>query len=325
VNDTVRIIIGYAQSSAKLTQIIAGNGRLVRVGVNVGLSQGSAETGVDFAVAQNPRTAVGMNADSTKLYFCTVDGRLASSVGMSFDEIGAFLVSINVTNAFNFDGGGSTTMVVRGQVVNTPSDPGGERAVGNSLQVISIAATGSLAWLNIVEDRADVYPGSTFQFHAEGRDQFFSPLALPSGVAWNADANIGTIDAAGKFTSNNVIDSGWVRVRYNSITDSARVVVHTTTGVGGTIGMPYEYELGQNYPNPFNPSTRLMFSLASANRVTLRLYDVLGRTVAMLIDGVREAGRYECEWNATGAPSGVYFYELHAGNFTAVKRLVLQK
>ena len=87
---------------------------------------------------RHPRTFVGFTADSSKLMLCTVDGRSAKSIGMTFEEMGAFLVSIGVTEAFNADGGGSTTMEVLGKIVNLPSDSTGERPVANSLQVISI-------------------------------------------------------------------------------------------------------------------------------------------------------------------------------------------
>jgi hypothetical protein len=225
VNDTVKVYLGFGSALKQLTQIIAGNGRIIRNGANVSQTDAVSESGASFVNTRNPRTFAGFNADSTKLYLCTVDGRQASSLGMTFDEMAAFLATLNVTQAFNFDGGGSTTMVVRGKVVNDPSDPGGERSVANSLQVVSVAPLGGLSSLNIIEDRADVFQGSTFQFHAEGKDQYYNPLTLPSGVVWEADANIGTIDANGVFASKSVNDSGWVRIRSNAIVDSVRVFV----------------------------------------------------------------------------------------------------
>ncbi|MGE5313576.1 MAG: phosphodiester glycosidase family protein [Acidobacteriota bacterium] len=225
VNDTIRIYMGFGVPAQKLAQIIAGNGRILRNGVNVSPTEGYQESGQSFCDARHPRTFVGFNADSSKLFLCTVDGRQASSLGMSFNEMASFLLTLNVTDAFNFDGGGSTTMVVRGKVVNDPSDPGGERSVANTLQVVSIAPQGALTSLNIMETRADVFQGSTFQFHAEGKDEYYNPLSLPSNVTWEADANIGTIDANGLFTSKSVNDSGWVRIRYNKAADSVRVFV----------------------------------------------------------------------------------------------------
>ncbi len=225
VNDTIKVYTGFGSTASKITQIIAGNGRIIKDGVDVSATLGTAESGTSFVTTRNPRTFVGFTADSSKLYICTVDGRQAFSVGMTFSEMASFLLTLNVTQAFNFDGGGSTTMVVRGKVVNAPSDPGGERSVANTLQVISTAPLGPLTSLNIREDRADVFQGGSLLFHAEGKDQYSNPLALPADVNWEADANIGTIDASGLFASKNVNDSGWVRIRSNSIVDSARVFV----------------------------------------------------------------------------------------------------
>lgn len=227
VNDTIKIYSHFgSQSMPDVFQLLGGAGRILNNGVNVSsTSAGDEQLGTSFVTARHPRTFVGFNADTSKFYMCTVDGRLVTSLGMSFDEMASFLTSIKVTNALNLDGGGSTTMVVRGAVVNTPSDPGGERAVGNSLHLISTAPSGVLAYLNILEDRVDVFQGNSYQFHAEGRDQYFNPLALPAGVVWEADSTLGTIDQSGLFNAKLVNDSGWVRIRDNSLADSVRVYV----------------------------------------------------------------------------------------------------
>jgi hypothetical protein len=83
-----------------------------------------------------------------------------------------------------------------------------------------------------------------------------------------------------------------------------------TTGSGPAL--PASYNLGQNFPNPFNPFTVIGYQLPAAGRVTLRVYDLLGREVATLVDREMEAGRYEAGWDATGCASGVYFYTLNA-------------
>ncbi len=70
------------------------------------------------------------------------------------------------------------------------------------------------------------------------------------------------------------------------------------------------YYLGQNFPNPFNPGTRISWRVPVGSHQTLKIYDVLGNEVATLVDEYKPAGSYEVEWNATGLPSGVYFYQL---------------
>jgi len=100
----------------------------------------------------------------------------------------------------------------------------------------------------------------------------------------------------------------------------------TATGVNDrTNSLPLTFALKQNYPNPFNPSTMIAFDLPSAGHVQLRVFDLLGREVASLLDEQRNAGRYHVEWNASQFSSGVYFYQIQAGSFTATKKLILLK
>jgi photosystem II stability/assembly factor-like uncharacterized protein len=86
-----------------------------------------------------------------------------------------------------------------------------------------------------------------------------------------------------------------------------------------------EYVINQNYPNPFNPSTTVKYSLAQTGRVTLSIYDLLGREVAKLIDEEKPAGEYETIWNASSYPSGVYFIKMQAGQFNETRKLILMK
>jgi hypothetical protein len=89
--------------------------------------------------------------------------------------------------------------------------------------------------------------------------------------------------------------------------------------------LPKEYILGQNYPNPFNPTTVINYQLPVNSFVTLRVYDVLGKEVATVVNEYKEAGYYQASFNATHLSSGVYFYKLVAGNYTSVKKLLFAK
>ena len=97
------------------------------------------------------------------------------------------------------------------------------------------------------------------------------------------------------------------------------------TGPGAEI--PTAFALGQNYPNPFNPSTTIQFAIpvGTYGRTSLRLYDLLGREIATLVDEVKEPGVYTVRWDASGFGSGVYLYRMQAGAFVAHRRLVLVK
>lgn len=85
------------------------------------------------------------------------------------------------------------------------------------------------------------------------------------------------------------------------------------------------FELFQNYPNPFNPTTKISWQLPVGSHQTLKVYDVLGNEIAVLVDEYREAGRYEVFFNASGLPSGIYICRLEAGDFSSIKKLTLIK
>jgi hypothetical protein len=89
--------------------------------------------------------------------------------------------------------------------------------------------------------------------------------------------------------------------------------------------LPDKYLLHQNYPNPFNPSTIIQYQVPSIGIVTLKIYDILGREVAALVNEEKRLGKYDVQWNASNMPSGVYFYRLHAGSFIETKRMILLK
>ena len=97
------------------------------------------------------------------------------------------------------------------------------------------------------------------------------------------------------------------------------------TAVAEEKAMPTVYSLDQNYPNPFNPSTVISYQLPSAGSVRLVVYDLLGKEVATLVNGMREAGYHKESFNASGLGSGLYFYQLTAGDQTFLKKMMVVK
>ena len=89
--------------------------------------------------------------------------------------------------------------------------------------------------------------------------------------------------------------------------------------------VPLGYSLHQNYPNPFNPSTTITYEVPSATHVTITVYDMLGRKVSVLVNDRRETGAYQIRFDGSNLASGVYFYQLQAGDYVATKKLVLMK
>jgi hypothetical protein len=149
--------------------------------------------------------------------------------------------------------------------------------------------------------------------------------------------------AATKFNSINFAVSGNaastglkvtnVKVDYVDVASvpiaSAAVGVTDVEKTGTTV--PTEFALSQNYPNPFNPSTTIRYDVAKLSHVRISVYDVLGRNIATLVDGMQTPSQYVIHWSPAGQSSGTYFYRIDAssqdgtGNFSAVKKLVYMK
>jgi hypothetical protein len=99
----------------------------------------------------------------------------------------------------------------------------------------------------------------------------------------------------------------------------------TTVLKGNDSFSPLSYKLNQNYPNPFNPATIISFSIPIQEKVSLKVYNILGVEVSTLLNEVQTAGNYSIRFNAKNLPSGIYFYELRTGNFRNVRKMILLK
>jgi hypothetical protein len=101
--------------------------------------------------------------------------------------------------------------------------------------------------------------------------------------------------------------------------------IDEVTSVKETFEIADRFEILQNYPNPFNPSTTIKFTISDFGFTILKVIDVLGNEVATLVDEYKPTGTYEVEWDASGLPSGIYFYQLQVGSFAETKKMLLLK
>ncbi len=224
VGDTLLVNLSLPPTTSPVQELIGGIPRIIRDGVK-SVEWENESVSSSFAYDRHPRTAIGYSADSTKVYLFTVDGRqVGYSVGMSLFELADYMLGWDVFQGINLDGGGSTTMLVRGAVANSPSDAGGERSVSNALMVISKALEGPLAYLNLPWEETYTLIETQLQFSVTGTDEYYNPLALNTdSLIWSCDSLIGSISASGLFTATTSVGDGFVWVQLGSIIDSVRV------------------------------------------------------------------------------------------------------
>jgi hypothetical protein len=148
-------------------------------------------------------------------------------------------------------------------------------------------------------------------------------------------AYLGRVQVSGSNTFDIFVDDSAVQVAttgalrgdidrtcYDGVSYSG---VNTLVSVSETQERPETFSLSQNYPNPFNPTTAISYQLIANSFVTLKVYDMLGRTVATVVNQLSTAGKHTVQWDASGLPSGVYVYRLHAGIQVSAKKMILLK
>jgi len=241
-----------------------------------------------------------------------------SSVSISADGntalVGAFADNGYAGAAWVFTRSGSVWTQQGGKIV-------GSGAVGIAEQgySVSLSSDGSIAIIG--GDRDNGYVGAAWVFSRSGGiwTQQGNKMVGTGGVGTNisqgksvAISGDGKTVIVGGQVDNNGIGASWVF--YNPST--------TVRQVDGT---PQVFQLEQNYPNPFNPVTTIQFALPKTGFASLKVFDLLGREVATLINSEIKSGSHQVIWNASGFASGVYFYRLEAGSFYSVKKLGLQK
>ncbi len=149
-------------------------------------------------------------------------------------------------------------------------------------------------------------------------------------IASNAWAKVGFV--AGNGTTNSTheysyiddnLSAGKYAYRIKQIDNSGAFKYSNSTEL--EIGVPASFALNQNYPNPFNPTTHFTYEVARPEFVSVKIYDVLGREAATLVNEVKQAGSYILNWNAASFDSGIYFCRMQSGSFVATKKIVLMK
>ncbi|KAB2845854.1 MAG: T9SS type A sorting domain-containing protein, partial [Ignavibacterium sp.] len=102
-------------------------------------------------------------------------------------------------------------------------------------------------------------------------------------------------------------------------------VDNVIVGVDNEGIMLSDFSLFQNYPNPFNPSTTILYEIPEIQHITIRVFDLLGKEVATLVDEEKHAGKYSVDFDGRNLSTGMYIYKIQAGSFTQTKKMILLK
>ena len=205
-------------------------------------------------------------------------------------------------------------------------------------------------------------PGDTLTITAQVRNFSLIPTQIPVAVSfYQGDPDSGGTPIIGVQGTNTISTNGTVSARGRSDVEFKWIVpsglptypriyaildennnineiheennkgynilgIYSVTGVEDENNiLPEEYVLYQSYPNPFNPSTTIKYSIPNSDKVSIKVYDILGRDVSTLVNEYKTAGTYSIEFNASRFASGIYFYQIHSGNFVETKKMVLIK
>jgi photosystem II stability/assembly factor-like uncharacterized protein len=140
------------------------------------------------------------------------------------------------------------------------------------------------------------------------------------GTTWSNEASLAVFDTMRALQDVSISPSGYAWIGGGS---SAIYTNSPLVGINDKMENLNSFSLYQNYPNPFNPTTKIQWSVSTAGFQSLRVFDILGREIATIVNEYKPAGSYEVEFDASRLTSGVYFYQLKSGNYFDVKKMVL--
>jgi hypothetical protein len=231
VGDTVELemqmkLKSLPELAPQITELIGGDRAILRDG---------------FVLDNNwpelhPRTSVGFSADKSKIIMAVVDGRSNFSKGVSTKQLADIMKQSGAADALNLDGGGSSVMVVRNAVKNTPSD-GVERAVGNALLVVSTAIPGEPVSMQLNAEHITIPFGKKYQVKASTFDENGEVVQYlnVSNIDYQVIGNIGEIDAGGLFTASGTNESGAIVGTWNGVSDTIQVKLIPVEGISFSV------------------------------------------------------------------------------------------
>ena len=175
----------------------------------------------------------------------------------------------------------------------------------------------------ILYDEMIALYGESYEGVSARLDKFFAVINYEKNISWAAELllDIESLDVTDEELLIRLDFANYLLNGSSNLNKGTELVNNKTNDDG----IRTEYALFDNYPNPFNPTTTIKYSLPEAGLVSLKVYDILGKEVATLVNENKTAGSYSVEFDASKLSSGIYFYKLSSGQFTSVKKLILMK
>ena len=170
-----------------------------------------------------------------------------------------------------------------------------------------------------------------WQDQRDGNWEIYHKRSSDEGLTWSADSRV-TNDSSSSFSPSAVINGSTLHVVWTDDRDGNWEIYYKRNPTGEPTdveilddNIPNNYTLLQNYPNPFNPSTKISWQSPVSGWQTLKVYDILGKEIATLVDEEKSAGGYEIIFDGKNMPSGVYIYRLTSGNYIESKKMLIVK
>ncbi len=279
----------FTTQSGTLVSIVADLGTAVTIAPITGVTPGQIIVGMGFDLSSATMYLVGSNLGippSTQLYTLDIGTGAATLIGDITNAPGIFAIAVNCDGEiYGFDSAG-------GNLVSIDPTTGAATIVG-SLGVSSIFAQDA-------------------DFDPETGMLYWTIFNGASGELRSVDVN----------TGNSTLITTWSAdlISFGIFGDCPSTGVEQTSNE-----VPSEYKLSQNYPNPFNPTTNIEYSIPEESFVELKVFDVLGKEVASLVNEQQQAGVYRADFTADNLSSGMYFARLIANDFTKVVKMILIK
>jgi hypothetical protein len=289
--------------------------------------------------------SAGHNVDSTSLYNFTIIAQTTACVGTGSSSCSYPFYTyyedsktdMLYTASEIIANGGSTGQIkkIGFDVISAASQTmNGFEIKMQHTSATSLSGFVTTGWTTVYSGTYSV-PGTGLQyitlttpFAWNGEDNVLIEICFHN-TSWTSNSTVKGTSASGKtwhrHLDNNV---GCSLTGGTSQTNRPNIcfVIDLLTGTQNiSSNTPKKYSLSQNYPNPFNPTTKISFDLPKQGFVSLKIYDVLGKEVAKLVNEHRNAGNHIIDFNASYLSSGVYYYRIEAGNFVETKKMLLIK